>query len=184
MSGREPVTADGEALPAGDTSAYAFAMLELLGEREPLPLLAGIEGSLRRAITDLEPDLLRRSEAPGKWSIIGVIHHLIDTEMTYGYRVRAILTEDGPALSAYDQDVWADTLRYGHGEIEELVEELTVLRRRNLRLFRSLVPAELERHGQHDERGRESVGHILRLLAAHDIVHLRQIERIRGAFDA
>jgi hypothetical protein len=31
----------------------------------------------------------------------------------------------------------------------------------------------------HAERGEESIGHMMRLYAGHDVLHIRQIERIR-----
>jgi len=35
-------------------------------------------------------------------------------------------------------------------------------------------------YGQHSERGQESIGHIVRMFAAHDINHLQQIAEILG----
>jgi hypothetical protein len=56
-----------------------------------------------------------------------------------------------------------------------------VLRGRNLRFVSRLSPAERERVGLHSERGPESVWHLVTLLAAHDLLHRRQIRRIRHA---
>ena len=42
------------------------------------------------------------------------------------------------------------------------------------------VPA-IERVGMHAERGEESVAHMMRLYAGHDLLHIRQIGRIRAA---
>jgi hypothetical protein len=36
----------------------------------------------------------------------------------------------------------------------------------------------------HSERGPESLGHLMRLMAAHDLVHRRQIERVLGKVGA
>jgi hypothetical protein len=33
----------------------------------------------------------------------------------------------------------------------------------------------------HSERGPESLGHLMKLMAAHDLVHRRQIERVLAA---
>ncbi|HEY4648065.1 MAG TPA: DinB family protein, partial [Gemmatimonadales bacterium] len=57
-------------------------------------------------------------------------------------------------------------------------DQLRALRAANLHLWRQLTPDQLERTGVHAERGPESVGHILRMMGAHDLVHRRQIERI------
>ena len=51
-------------------------------------------------------------------------------------------------------------------------------------LFERASDADLARIGMHSERGEESLGYMLKLYAGHDIVHLRQIERIRRAVGA
>jgi len=40
-------------------------------------------------------------------------------------------------------------------------------------------PADLQRAGVHEERGEESVAHLMRLYAGHDRMHLQQLARIR-----
>jgi hypothetical protein len=122
--------------------------------------------------------VLRRPERPGKWSVIEVIQHLADSELVAGFRTRMILTEDRPPLQGYDQDRWASELGYRQVSLEQALEQLGALRIANLHLWRGLSPAHLERVGRHSERGPESVGHILRLMAGHDLVHRRQVDRI------
>ena len=40
---------------------------------------------------DLEPaEELRRPEAPGKWSILEVAHHLADSELAWSWRLRTV----------------------------------------------------------------------------------------------
>jgi hypothetical protein len=72
-------------------------------------------------------------------------------------------------------------LRYHDAPVVDVLEELHVLRRRNLRLLESLTPAELDREGVHADRGAESVRTFVSLVAGHDLLHRRQIERIKGA---
>jgi hypothetical protein len=126
-------------------------------------------------------EALRRAEKPGKWSIIQVLNHLADTEMVYGYRIRMIVTHDEPPIQAYDQDLWAKHLRSNEGNASEILEELRKMRGRNVRLVKALRPDELERIGHHQERGPESVTRVMQMIAGHDRVHLRQIERIKRA---
>ncbi len=53
------------------------------------------------------------------------------------------------------------------------------LRERNLRLLRSLGAEERGRAGIHSVRGRETIEDIIKLTAGHDLVHRRQIDRIK-----
>jgi hypothetical protein len=54
-------------------------------------------------------------------------------------------------------------------------------RGRNLRILVSLSEEELAREGMRSERSPESLKKVLSLLAGHDLVRRRQIERIRRA---
>jgi len=48
-------------------------------------------------------------------------------------------------------------------------------------LLKSLTPEQWKHCGMHSERGQETIGHIVRMTAGHDINHLRQIEQILPA---
>ena len=181
--GAEPSFAN----PAGDAAAaaatYVRNLLDLLGEREPLGVLERTLEELPAAVAGLDEAALRRPERPGKWSVLQVVQHLADSDLVWAYRVRRILTEERPRISGYDQDRWAERLRYEQARLDEALAQFAVVRRANLRLLRALDTGEWHRVGLHAERGEESVAHLVKLYAAHDLVHLRQIARIRAALD-
>lgn len=161
--------------------AYTTAILELLGTNDPMAVLSGTLDALPRAIENLTERERSQPEAAGKWSIRQVVRHLADSDLVWGYRVRMVLAHDRPTITGYDQDLWAERLHYDQAPVEGSVEEFRVLRRSNLRLIAAASPADLERVGVHAERGEESVAHMIRLYAGHDLLHLRQIDRIRQA---
>ena len=164
---------------AGD--AYVRSLLELLGTRDPFDVQGEVVPAIERALAGLDHAVLRCPERPGKWSILEVVQHLADNELVYGYRVRMILTHDAPLMERYDRDAWARALRYNELEVGGALEQLRVLRAANLRLLRGLSEAQLDRVGVHRERGAESVRTIIKLVAGHDLLHRRQIERIKSA---
>ena len=174
--------------PAGGAkdaaTGYTRALLELLGDRDPLAVQRELPDALERAVAHLSDAQLREPEKPGKWSVIEVVQHLADSEIVYGYRIRLILAGDTPAIEGYDQDAWAQRLRYRDTSLADALAQVRILRTRSLDLLHTLTPEEWERAGMHSERGRESVRHITKLLAAHDLVHRRQIERIKSAIGA
>jgi hypothetical protein len=171
--------------PAGTAPAaaasYTKALLDLLGDRDPLGVMAELVPWLEQRVGALDDAMLRRPEKPGKWCVLEVVQHLADTELVYGYRVRMMLTQDAPPIRGYDQDVWARTFRYRDLPAPQVMAQVAALRAANLRLYRSLDAAQLGRTGLHSERGPESVEHTLRMIGAHDLVHRRQIERILAA---
>jgi hypothetical protein len=61
------------------------------------------------------------------------------------------------------------------------VGDLEAVRSINLRLLRAQKPEAWQRVGIHSERGEESLALTARMHAGHDIVHTRQLLRIREA---
>jgi hypothetical protein len=169
---------------AADPSAYVRAVLDLVGDRDPLALLAGGPDRVRTAVEGIREADARRSEAEGTWSVLQVLRHLADSEIVYGYRLRLIVAADRPAIPGYDQDAWAARLDYHHGTVADALGDWGAMRRMTLRWLDTLDASGWERVGVHGERGEESVGHVVRLLAGHDLVHERQVRRIRESLGA
>lgn len=166
---------------AETADAYVAALLDLLGDRDPYAVLAETPAALRDATGSLDTDALRTPEGPGRWSVHHVVTHLLDSEVVYGYRMRLIVAADRPAIPGYDQEAWAARLRYTDQPLDAVLDAFAALRALHLAWLRALSDDELDRVGLHNERGEESVRHIVRLLAAHDLVHRGQIARITAA---
>jgi hypothetical protein len=101
--------------------------------------------------------------------------------MVGGYSLRLVLAHERQTITPYDQDLWSNQLRYSEVDVRDALEQFTVLRRANMRLWANVTPADLKRVGVHGERGEESVEHMRRLYAAHDLLHVRQLDRIRAS---
>jgi hypothetical protein len=166
---------------AANAAAYVTAILELVGDRDPIGVLHEMPTALPRAIEGMSERQLRQPERQGKWSICQILQHLADSEMVWAWRLRLILAQDRPQLTGYDQDLWAERLHYDEADPSDAIGLFAVLRRANLRLLERASPADLKRVGVHVERGEESLEHLRRLYAGHDLLHLRQIERVRRA---
>jgi len=165
-----------------EADAYINAVLKLLDDKEPLTVLGELIPKLKKLANELSDKQLSRREAPEKWSILEVIHHLADSELVWAYRLRMVVAEKQPQITGYDQDRWASQLKYHKANLEDVLELLGILRKTNLRLINSLSDEELQRAGVHSERGEETIRHMIRLYAGHDLVHLNQIARIRKSW--
>ena len=159
------------------TQAYREKMFKLLGHRNALEVLAQTATALTDIVSRHPAALLRTRPLEGKWTPNEIIGHLTDSEWVYGYRLRLILCEDHPTILGTNQDSWVASLQHNEREPAESVEIFRVLRQLNLTVWRRTSPTDLERIGQHNERGQESLDVMLRLWAGHDLSHLDQISR-------
>jgi hypothetical protein len=53
-----------------------------------------------------------------------------------------------------------------------------VLREANLAMLKTLTPEQWKHSGVHSERGVETIEHMARMFAGHDLNHIAQIEQI------
>jgi hypothetical protein len=165
------------ALLVPDPHAYRENLFNLLGDRNPLDVLAQTACTLADTVRKHSATMLRSRPVEGKWTANEVIGHLADGEWVYGYRLRLILCEDGPAILGTNQDLWVARQQHNERRPSELVEMFRVMREFNLALWKRTSPQDWTRTGEHNERGPESLDVMLRMLAGHDLSHLNQIAR-------
>ncbi len=159
-------------------AAYIAAVLELVGDRDPLTILGSTVSWCRDTTEPLTAAQLGAPEAEGKWSVAAVLQHLADSELVWGFRLRLVLSEDRPVLTGFDQDLWGARLGYGDADRAEALSMFSALRSANLRLLSRASSSDLDRVGVHNERGEESIRYMMRLYGGHDLVHRRQLERL------
>ncbi len=166
---------------AGDPSAYVRHMLALVGDRDPVALLAAGPARLGDAADGLSEAGARRVPPSGGWSALQILRHVADSEIVYGYRLRLIAAADRPQIPGYDQDAWVEALNTHHSTVAECLHDHAQARPVTVRWLRALDAGQWERVGVHAERGEESIRRIATLLAAHDLAHASQVERVRSA---
>ena len=167
-----------------NAETYVARMIEIVGDRDPIAMMAAAPNALRAAVAAFPKGREMVAEAPGKWSLLDVVKHLADSEIVFGYRTRMILSHDTPPIQGFDQDLWANRVRYEGATVGDFLDMAATLRRMNLLIFGSLSESDLQRYGVHSERGNETIWRMLRMCAAHDEVHLAQIARIAAAVGA
>jgi uncharacterized damage-inducible protein DinB len=147
-------------------------------EKDPIAMQREAPRTLARLIEGVPPETLKRSPAPGKWSIVAILAHLAEAELSSTWRYRQIIEHSGTTLSAFDQDEWARLSDYDSWEPQEALEMFRLLREVNLRMFAKLTPEEWERFGTHTERGRMTVKELASHMAGHDVNHIEQVRQI------
>jgi hypothetical protein len=146
--------------------------------QDPIKVQSATSKKLARLIKGFSTRKLRKRPAPDKWSVAEIVAHLADVEIVIGWRLRSILGDPGTPVQAYDQNAWVISGHYDKRDPVKSIELQRVVREANLSLLKSLSPDQWKHYGQHAERGQESIEHIVRMVAGHDVNHIRQIERI------
>jgi hypothetical protein len=157
---------------------YKRRIMGYLGDADPLRVQSATPGKIERLVKKATAARLKKRPAPGKWSVAEILAHLADSEIVTGYRMRSILGAPGTPIAAFDQDKWAEAENYAGCDPRMSLRVLRTLREANLALLKSLRPEQWKQFGVHAERGEESIERIARMMAGHDINHVRQIEAI------
>jgi len=157
---------------------YTQRLLSYGEGKDPLRLQQAAPKKLALLLKGKTGKQLMRRPAPDKWSIAEIVAHLADAELAISWRIRQILSNNAVPIQAYVQDVWAKTFDYAHRDPRQSLASYRALREANVALLKS-VPRKLwDNYGVHEERGNESVSHVVRMVAGHDLNHLQQIQRI------
>jgi uncharacterized damage-inducible protein DinB len=160
---------------------YTQRILSYTDGKEPLRVQAATAKKLATLTKGLTRKQLTRQPEPGKWSIAEILAHLADSEVVAGWRLRLILGQNGVPIKAFDQDAWAQTFSYARRDPKTSLAVFRVLREANLSLLKSIPKSLWDNYGMHEERGKETVAHIVRMFAGHDLNHLGQVERLAKA---
>ena len=118
-------------VPDGDLRAYFSSQLA-----ETLALLRSIPEARGR-----------HRYAPDKWSIKGVMGHLVDSERIFSYRALRIGRGDETPLPGFEQNDYVPTGNFDARTLSDLADEFAAVRQATIHLFAHLDETALERRG-------------------------------------
>jgi len=151
---------------------------KFLNGQDPLTVLRNTPARLKALAQKIGPARIKTPPAPGKWSARDILCHLADCESVFAFRLRQTLAEDHHVIQPFDQDKWADA--YSTIDANEALATVAVLRRWNLLLIESALPAEADKPVTHPERGAMTFATIVETMGGHDLNHIAQLERLAG----
>ncbi len=147
-----------------------------LGDRDPMEVVAQSPSLYRQLVGRLGESGLKRSLAPGKWSVNVILCHLADAEIGFSFRLRQTLAEDDHTTQPWDQDKWSKPYPKLNGN--DALEAYAASRAWNVAWLRTLPPEAFTRPFTHPERGRMTMQSLVETMAGHDLNHLQQLEAI------
>ena len=157
---------------------YIQRILGHVEGQDALKVQRATVGKLRKLIHGLTAKQMKWRPEPAKWSIAEIVAHLADTEIAASWRMRSVIGENGVTTQPFDQDAWASVFQYQKRDVRRSLEVFRVLRENNLALLKEIPREAWDNYGMHLERGKETVTHLTRMFAGHDLNHLGQVEQI------
>lgn len=157
-----------------EPDAYVQALVDTLGDREPLGVYQATASEVDRLSAELSPEQWDIPLADGEWTAAQIIGHLVDVDIVYGFRLRLVLTESDPAYPGYDEKLWSQLPKPVPASV---LAAFAGLRAYNTALLRQTTPEQWLRTGRHGEQGGEPVSRMVAKLAGHDLAHLNQLAR-------
>lgn len=123
----------------------------------------------------LPRSLMARPAAPGEWSAVQCLQHILDTEDQV-FTLRISMIREGQAFPGFDPD--SDAGRPANdGDPAQMAQELMTRRQASLEKVRKLAASDLAHTATHPELGQVTLGELLHEWAAHDLMHTVQAER-------
>lgn len=147
-------------------------------EDENEDVIACLEKSLvelENLDTQVFEDLGEKVYAPKKWTIKDIIQHLIDNERIQTYRAVRFARNDRNMLQGYDQNLFANNTASRKRSIQDLMEELKMVRKCTILLYKSFTKGMLISTGRANNVDLTVLA-IGFLLAGHQTHHLRIIK--------
>lgn len=129
-----------------------------------------------RALTaSIEPELLKRRPAPGEWSALECLRHMLDTE-TGAFQVRLGAFREGRDFPAFDPDA-AGSKPELDAPPADLAAKFAAARAESLRRLADVTDSDLALTARHAELGPVALREMLNEWAGHDLMHTVQAER-------
>ena len=122
---------------ATEFDAYYNKYVSLVTEPDLIRVLEEQPNELSALLGKLEEDKGKFAYAEGKWTIKEVISHLIDGERIFAYRVLRISRGDETPIEGFEQDGYIENSHANERTFDDLLEELSLLRKANLRLLKN-----------------------------------------------
>ena len=147
--------------------------------------LAANAGVFRHLLEGVAAEQARWKPSLDKWSLLEVVSHLADEERDdFRARLELTLHRPGEPWPPIDPPRWAVERRYNERELAPVLEDFLSERRRSVHWLRSLGPVDGDAAYRHPEAGTITAGDLLASWLAHDLIHVRQMNRLHYEYHA
>jgi hypothetical protein len=143
-----------------------------------LTRLVSVPARIARAVSGWTEPQLHATPGDGQWSAADILAHLRASDDIVTPRVYMMLVRDDPPLPAYDERRWAAVAGYAGADFHGSLHLFGLRRAELVAVLHRAAPADWDRSGLHEERGRISVLELIRRFVEHEEEHCAQLEAI------
>ena len=149
--------------------------IDRIRDRNPIETLEDQMNLTSELLSGIDEEMGNYAYADKKWTLKELIGHLIDSERVFAYRTMRFARNDKTELPGFEEDDYVAAADFSRRTMSDLAEELYLLRKSNLFLFKSFSEEELNRTGTANG-GEVSVEALLYIIAGHENHHIAVIK--------
>ena len=164
-------------IPKNEFAPYFEQYMQLVSkdEKSIIENLVASQKVFDDVLRNLPVEKHNFSYAEGKWTMKELIQHIIDTERVFSYRALCFARNDNTSLPGFDQDVFVENDNANDRNYYDLLNEIEVLRKSSIQLFKSFSDEALLRVGVASNNNM-SVRALGYLFSGHQMHHLNIIK--------
>jgi uncharacterized damage-inducible protein DinB len=164
-------------IPKNEYAPYFEQYMQLVSkdEKSIIENLVASQKVFDDVLRNLPVEKHNFSYAEGKWTMKELIQHIIDTERVFSYRALCFARNDNTSLPGFDQDVFVENDNANDRNYYDLLNEMEVLRKSSIQLFKSFSDEALLRVGV-ASNNKISVRALGYLFSGHQMHHLNIIK--------
>ena len=133
-------------------------------------------------VRDVSREQARWRPDPESWSILEVVHHLLDEEKEdFRALLDVVLYYPQAPMPPIDPKGWVTERRYNEQDLEQTLQGYLAARQDSLAWLRELSSPDWAA-GYEAPWGRLTAGDVYASWVAHDLMHLRQLVRLHGEY--
>lgn len=152
-----------------------YMQLTVLKDKTIIQNLESAQDEFECVLRNLPDNKHSYSYATGKWTLKELIQHIIDTERVFCYRALSFARNDQTPLPGFDQDVFVVNAAANNRDYYDLLDEMKVLRKSSIQLFKSFSKEALLRIGVASDNNM-SVRALGYLFSGHQIHHINIVK--------
>ena len=164
-------------IPKNEYTPYFEQYLQLVSKegKSIIEYLIDSQKNFESLLRNLPIEKHNFSYAEGKWTMKELIQHIIDTERIFSYRALCFARNDSTSLPGFDQDIFVENDNANDRDYYDLLDEMAVLRKSSVQLYKSFSEEALLRIGVASEN-KMSVRALGYLFSGHQIHHLNIVK--------